>query len=117
MDIRSRLGLNIRRLREKNGWSQEDYADRAGIHGPMSAALNVGSGTHNHRGGETCPAVQRECWHIAGPVNVVANDRTSWRLSFRPKQVYGLYNFAGLNFEILKAHSSFVGMYHDVLRS
>ena len=27
-----RLGQNIRRLREANGWSQEDYADRAGIH-------------------------------------------------------------------------------------
>lgn len=27
-----RLGLNVRRLREAKGWSQEDYADRAGIH-------------------------------------------------------------------------------------
>lgn len=32
MDIRQRLGSNIRRLREEAGWSQEDYADRAGIH-------------------------------------------------------------------------------------
>lgn len=32
MDIRARLGLNVRRLREAKGWSQEDYADRAGIH-------------------------------------------------------------------------------------
>ena len=32
MDIRARLGRNIRKLREANGWSQEDYADRAGIH-------------------------------------------------------------------------------------
>ena len=32
MDIRARLGLNVRRLRETKGWSQEDYADRAGIH-------------------------------------------------------------------------------------
>lgn len=32
MDIRQRLGRNVRRLREGNGWSQEDYADRAGIH-------------------------------------------------------------------------------------
>lgn len=32
MDIQSRLGLNVRRLREGKGWSQEDYADRAGIH-------------------------------------------------------------------------------------
>lgn len=32
MDIRKRLGSNVKRLRLKNGWSQEDYADRAGIH-------------------------------------------------------------------------------------
>lgn len=32
MDITTRLGKNIRRLREEQGWSQEDYADRAGIH-------------------------------------------------------------------------------------
>lgn len=30
--IQARLGLNVRRLREAQGWSQEDYADRAGIH-------------------------------------------------------------------------------------
>lgn len=32
MEIQARLGLNVRRLREAKGWSQEDYADRAGIH-------------------------------------------------------------------------------------
>ena len=32
MDITTRLGRNLRRLREEQGWSQEDYADRAGIH-------------------------------------------------------------------------------------
>jgi transcriptional regulator with XRE-family HTH domain len=32
VDIRHRLGRNVRRLREEHGWSQEDYADRAGIH-------------------------------------------------------------------------------------
>ena len=32
MDIRTRLGKNVRRLRAEKGWSQEDYADRAGIH-------------------------------------------------------------------------------------
>ncbi|RVQ65005.1 XRE family transcriptional regulator [Croceicoccus ponticola] len=32
MDICTRLGKNVRRLREEKGWSQEDYADRAGIH-------------------------------------------------------------------------------------
>ena len=32
MDIRKRLGANVKRLRLEHGWSQEDYADRAGIH-------------------------------------------------------------------------------------
>ena len=32
MDIRIRLGRNVRALREARGWSQEEYADRAGIH-------------------------------------------------------------------------------------
>ncbi|WP_310088249.1 MULTISPECIES: helix-turn-helix transcriptional regulator [unclassified Sphingopyxis] len=32
MDIRVRLGRNVRSLREERGWSQEDYADRADIH-------------------------------------------------------------------------------------
>lgn len=32
MDIRQRLAVNLRRLRHEKGWSQEDYADRAGIH-------------------------------------------------------------------------------------
>ena len=32
VDIRARLGSNVRRLREAKGWSQEDYADRADIH-------------------------------------------------------------------------------------
>ncbi len=32
MDIRQRIGLNVRKLRHDKGWSQEDYADRVGIH-------------------------------------------------------------------------------------
>ena len=32
MDIRERLGSNVKRLRLEHGWSQEDYADRAGLH-------------------------------------------------------------------------------------
>lgn len=32
MDVRKRLGLNVRRLREASGRSQEVFADDAGIH-------------------------------------------------------------------------------------
>lgn len=32
MDIRKRLGTNLRKAREERGWSQEEFADRAGIH-------------------------------------------------------------------------------------
>ena len=30
--VRKRLGSNVKWLRLDKGWSQEDYADRAGIH-------------------------------------------------------------------------------------
>lgn len=32
MDIRERLARNLRRLRLKKGWSQEEFAFEAGIH-------------------------------------------------------------------------------------
>ena len=32
MDVRKRVGGNARRLREKQGISQEELADRAGLH-------------------------------------------------------------------------------------
>jgi transcriptional regulator with XRE-family HTH domain len=32
VDVRKRLARNLRRLRQECGWSQEEFADRAGIH-------------------------------------------------------------------------------------
>ena len=32
MDVRRRVGANLKRLRDAKGWSQEAIADRAGLH-------------------------------------------------------------------------------------
>ena len=32
MEIRARLSLNMRRLRQSKGWSQEEFAHEAGLH-------------------------------------------------------------------------------------
>jgi len=32
VDIRQRLGRNLRRLRKEKGWSQEQFAEEAGVH-------------------------------------------------------------------------------------
>lgn len=32
MDVRARIGRNMKRLREAKGWSQEELAAEAGIH-------------------------------------------------------------------------------------
>jgi len=41
--ILQRLGENIRRLRKEKGWSQEHYADEAGIHRTYVSDLERGS--------------------------------------------------------------------------
>ncbi|MDP1027098.1 helix-turn-helix transcriptional regulator [Sphingomonas sp. KR1UV-12] len=43
MDVRQRLSANLRRLRSEHGWSQEDYADRAGIHRTYVSDLERGA--------------------------------------------------------------------------
>ena len=32
MDIKKKFGARLRKLREAQGWSQEELADRAGLH-------------------------------------------------------------------------------------
>ena len=43
MDIRQRLASNLRRLRQEKGWSQEEYADRAGVHRTYVSDLERGA--------------------------------------------------------------------------
>jgi transcriptional regulator with XRE-family HTH domain len=60
VDIRARLGTNVRRLREAKGWSQEDYADRAGIHRTYVSDIERG------RRNPTITVVEK----LAGPLEV-----------------------------------------------
>jgi transcriptional regulator with XRE-family HTH domain len=41
-EIQSRLGARIRTLRTKNGWSQEEFADRCGLHRSYMGAVERG---------------------------------------------------------------------------
>jgi transcriptional regulator with XRE-family HTH domain len=60
VDIRTRLGLNVRRLREAKGWSQEDYADRAGIQ--LTYVSDIERGKRN----PTVPVVEK----LARPLDI-----------------------------------------------
>jgi transcriptional regulator with XRE-family HTH domain len=39
MDIRKRFGKRVKALREAKGWSQEELADRAGLHRTYVSAV------------------------------------------------------------------------------
>lgn len=43
MDAREILGINLRKLREQRGWSQEELADRSGIHRTYISGLERGT--------------------------------------------------------------------------
>jgi transcriptional regulator with XRE-family HTH domain len=43
MDIRKRLARNLRSLRKEKGWSQEAFADEAGIHRTYVSDLERGA--------------------------------------------------------------------------
>lgn len=42
MDIRKKFGKRLRALREERGWSQEEFADRAGLHRTYVLAVERG---------------------------------------------------------------------------
>jgi transcriptional regulator with XRE-family HTH domain len=62
VDICQRLAKNLRRLRTEKGWSQEDYADRAGIH--RTYVSDIERGARN----PTITVVEK----LAGPFGVSA---------------------------------------------
>ena len=64
MDIRQRLGTNLRRLREGKGWSQEAFAHEAGIH--RTYVSDIERGVRN----PTITVVER----LAKPLMVTASD-------------------------------------------
>ncbi len=43
MDIQRRLGINLKRLRESKGWSQEQFAEEADIHRTYISDLERGA--------------------------------------------------------------------------
>lgn len=43
MEIRVRLSLNMRRLRQSKGWSQEEFAHEAGLHRTYVSDLERGA--------------------------------------------------------------------------
>lgn len=43
MDVRQRGARDLRRLRNEKGWSQEDYADRAGLYRTYVSRLERGT--------------------------------------------------------------------------
>lgn len=42
MDIRRKFGQRVRALRRERGWSQEEFADRAGLHRTYVSAVERG---------------------------------------------------------------------------
>ena len=43
MDVRQRLAANLRRFRNEKGWSQEEFAERVGIHRTYVSDLKRGA--------------------------------------------------------------------------
>lgn len=42
MEVRKRIGRNVQRLRHEKAWSQEEFAERAGIHRTYLSGLERG---------------------------------------------------------------------------
>jgi transcriptional regulator with XRE-family HTH domain len=43
MDIRKQVGLNVRRIRQERGWSQEELAFESGLHRTYISGIERGA--------------------------------------------------------------------------
>jgi transcriptional regulator with XRE-family HTH domain len=43
MDIRKQVGLNVRRIRQEHGWSQEELAFESGLHRTYISGIERGA--------------------------------------------------------------------------
>lgn len=64
VDIRQRLALNLRRLREEKGWSQEEFAFEAKVH--RTYVSDIERAARN----PTITVVEK----LAGPLGVTASE-------------------------------------------
>jgi transcriptional regulator with XRE-family HTH domain len=69
MDIRRYLGRAVRKLREERGWSQEDFAERAGVH--RTYVSGVENGVRN----PTITVVAKLAKALGVPANALLPDR------------------------------------------
>ena len=69
MDIRRYLGRAVRKLREERGWSQEEFADRAGIH------RTYVSGVENGARNPTITVVARLAKALSVPASALLPDK------------------------------------------
>ena len=71
MEIRERLSLNMRRLRQSKGWSQEEFAHQAGLHRTYVSDLERGARN------PTITVVDRMAVALGVPVGALLDEQES----------------------------------------
>ena len=71
MEIRERLSLNMRRLRQSKGWSQEEFAHQTGLHRTYVSDLERGARN------PTITVVDKLAVALGVPVGALLDERDS----------------------------------------
>lgn len=71
MEIRERLSLNMRRLRQSKGWSQEEFAHQAGLHRTYISDLERGARN------PTITVVEKLALALGVPVGALLDEQRS----------------------------------------